>query len=111
VLGPTSAGVTASDREAFSRTAAGFSLFPKPSTSKGHWPLSLWVSSQELDHAEGGHRGPLQKLTTVVTSTCLQRAVSAGFMSRDLCSHLGVRDESHSCWPVRPHSLLRETDP
>lgn len=107
MLGPTSPGVTASDRAAFSRTAAGFSLLPEPSTSKGHQPLTLWVSSQELDRAEG-HRGPLQKLTTVVMSTSLQRAESAGFMSKDVCSHLGVRDESRSCWPVRPHSLLRE---
>lgn len=79
--------------------------------------LSSWVSSQDRDCAEGcrdpcSHSsGPQQKLRMVEMLVSLPGIQGVLVMSKDLCCHLGVRDESRSCLLVRPHSLLRETDP
>lgn len=85
-------------------------------TLQGHQPLSQCVSSKEHARDEGPRgpcshfSGPQQKLRVVEMGA---RGGGGGLvvMIKDLCTHLGVRDESHTCWPVRAHSLLRETGP
>lgn len=113
MLGSASAGVT----EKLSVGQLQASRYAHALKRQGPRPLSPWVSSQDRDCAEG-HRGPLQSLLGASAGAenggdvgqSGWHTVRTGY-EQDLCSPLGARDESHSCRLVRPHSLLRETDP